>query len=161
MARRVRIAWWETRSQREKRMLLALAAVLAFVLVWLLVIRPILDARAAAEAQLNAAVTDLARARSDALRLSQSRTGPGGAPVPLPLDGFLMTAAAEAGLTNAVVVGDGATRATLTLPSVRAQAFFAWIGQMEMRGLVVESMSTRPNRDQTITVEAVLRARNG
>ena len=39
-------AWWDTRSAREKRLLLVLAALLVLVLAWLLVIRPLGDARA-------------------------------------------------------------------------------------------------------------------
>lgn len=160
MAVRTRFGWWAVRTPREKRLLLALAAVALLVLVWLLVIRPITDARAAAEARLNAAVTELARARAEAAT-AQPRSGAAGAPVPLPLDGFLMTAGAEAGLTNLQVIGDGPARATLTLANVRPQAFFGWIGQLEARGLSVESLSARPNSDQTIAVEAVLRARSG
>lgn len=158
---RTRFPWWAARSRRERRMLLALAAVLAFALVWLLVIRPIADARAAAEARLNAAVSELARARADALMLARSGAGPGGTPVPLPVDGFLMTAGAEAGFTGLQVVADGPARATLSLANVRPQAFFGWLGQMEARGLTVESLSARPNADQTIAVQAVLRARSG
>jgi hypothetical protein len=47
------------------------------------------------------------------------------------------------------------------MANARPQAFFGWIGQLEARGLVVESMSARANADQTIAVEAVLRAGNG
>ena len=35
--------WWRTRTLREQRLLVAMFAVLAVVLAWLLVIRPIGD----------------------------------------------------------------------------------------------------------------------
>lgn len=163
-ARRTRPApgWWTARNVREKRLLLALAAVALGVLMWLLVVRPLLDARDRAERQLDAAAVELARARADAGVLKAAPVNPaGGAPVPLPLDGFLMTAGSAAGLTNLQVTADGAARATIALAAIRPQAFFGWLSQLESRGVVVESMSARPNADQTIAVEAVLRARSG
>lgn len=158
---RNRRGWWATRTPREQKLLLALGAVLLFVLVWLLVIRPIADARAAAEARLNAAAAELAQARGEALAIGRNSGAPGNAPVPRPLDGFLMTAGAEAGFSNMQVIGDGPDRATLTVSAARPQAFFSWIGQLEGRGLVIESMSARPGGNQTITAEVVMRARNG
>ncbi|HEY0326770.1 MAG TPA: type II secretion system protein GspM [Allosphingosinicella sp.] len=154
-----RPAWWEVRSAREKRLLLVMAALLVLLLVWLLIIRPLNDARANAEQRLDAAVAELGKARADAAALRQLGARPSGAqPVPRPLDGFLMQAGNEAGFTNLNVVADGAARATISVASARPQAFFGWLGQLERRGVVVESMSARVNADQTIAVEAVLRA---
>lgn len=155
-----RFSWWEARTAREKQLVLAAAVLLALLMVWVAIVRPIADARAAAEQRLNLAVAELAKARADAAALRQARPA-GGAPVPLPLDGFLMTAGSEAGLTNLVVIGDGPARATATVPNVRPQAFFGWLTQLEARGIIVESLSARPNSDQTIAVEAILRARSG
>src|SRR5687768_1167035 len=91
-------AWWDTRSAREKRLLLVLAALLVLVLAWLLVIRPLGDARANAEQRLDAAVAELGKARADAVALRQLGARPAGVqPVPRPLDGFLMQAGGEAG----------------------------------------------------------------
>jgi len=151
--------WWAARSVRERRLLLVMALLLALVLIWLALIRPLMDARANAEARLNAAVTALAQARADAAALRQAAAArPTGAAVPLPLDAFLMQAGGEQGFTNLAAVGDGPGRATLRIAQVRPTAFFGWIGQLEERGVVVESLSARANADQTIAVEAVLRA---
>jgi hypothetical protein len=49
----------------------------------------------------------------------------------------------------------------ITLPQVRSAPFFGWIGQLETRGLIVETLSARPNPDQTIAVQAVLRGGAG
>lgn len=153
-----RAGWWGARTLREKRLLLAMAALLTLVLLWFAVIRPLMDARAAAEQRLNAAVTELARARAEAAAISRSPAGPNNNPVPLPVDGFLMQSGAEQGFTNLSVVADGASRATISMANARPQAYFGWIAQLEARGLMVESMSARANADQTIAVEAVLRA---
>lgn len=153
--------WWEARSPREKQLLLVLVALLVLVFIWVLIIRPLNDARANAEQRLNAAVTDLGKARADAAALKQLGSRPAGVqPIPLPLDGFLMQAGGEADFTNLNVIADGASRATIRLGNARPQAFFGWLAQLERRGVVVESMSARTNADQSIAVDAVLRAGN-
>ena len=156
-----RRGWWEARSLRERRLLTVMAALLALLLVWLLVIRPLSDARAAADARLTAAVTDLARARAEASAVRQVASPANNNPVPLPVDGFLMESGGEQGFTNLQVVADGASRATISMANVRPPAFFGWIGQLEARGLVVESLGATANADQTIAVQAVLRAGRG
>lgn len=158
---KVRSGWWAERSLRERRLLLVMAVLLALVVIWFGVIRPLNDARTAAEQRLNAAVTELARARGQAAALKQVPAAANTNPVPLPVDGFLMQSGGEQGFTNLRVAADGASRATLSIPNVRPAAFFGWIGQLEARGLIVESLSARANADQTIAAEAVLRARSG
>jgi general secretion pathway protein M len=163
MARVVNVSrggWWAARSVRERRLLLAMTALLALVLVWFALIRPLVDARNAAEQRLNAAVTDLARARAEAAMLKQQAAGASAsaAALPGPLDAFLMQSGAEQGFTGLQVVADGPARASISIAQVRPAPFFGWIGQMEARGLAVDSLSARPNPDQTIAVQAVLRS---
>jgi general secretion pathway protein M len=152
-----RSGWWATRTVREKRLLLIMSLLLLLVLLWFAVIRPLLDARAAAEQRLNAAVTDLARARAEVAARSGQAAGGSGSPVSGPLDAFLMQSGGEQGFTNLQAVASGPGRVSITLPQVRSGPFFGWIGQLETRGLVIESLSARPNPDQTIAVQAVLR----
>ena len=165
MARNViierRSGWWAARSLREKRLLMAMAALLALVIIWFALIRPLSDARAAAEQRLNANVTELARARAEAAMARQLNAATSNQPVPLPVDGFLMQSGGEQGFAGLQVTGQGASRATINLGNVRPQAFFGWIAQLETRGLVVESMSARANSDQTVAVQAALRAGGG
>lgn len=156
-----RRGWWASRTVREKRLLLAASVLLLLVLIWLAVIRPLMDARAAAEARLNAAVTDLARARAEIAAIQQAAAGASASPVPLPIEGFLTQSGAEQGFTNLQVIGNGANRATISMAQVRPPAFFGWIGQLEARGLVIDSLSARANPDQTIAIQAVVRAGQG
>jgi general secretion pathway protein M len=154
-----RSTWWTARSVRERRLLVLLAVLLTLALLWVAVIRPLMDARAAADARLNAAVTELARARAEAAAVTQqAAAAPAGDQVPLPIDAFLRQSGAEQGFTNIVVACDRPERATISIAQVRPPAFFGWIAQLEARGLVVEALSARTNADQTIAVEAVLRA---
>lgn len=153
--------WWAGRSLRERQLILAMLALLALVITWFLVLRPLSDARARADAQLADAATALGSARAQALMARQAPAGadlPGSEPVPLPLDGFVGQQAAEQGFTNIEVTAQGADRARITIANARAQPFLAWIGQLEARGVTVESLTARANADQTVAVAASLRA---
>jgi general secretion pathway protein M len=156
-----RSGWWAARSVRERRLVLIMLALLLLVLLWFVLIRPLMDARAAAEQRLNLAVTDLAQARAEVAALKQRAASVVANPVPAQVDAFLMQSGGEQGFTNLQVVANGPGRVSITLPQVRPAPFFGWIGQLEARGLVVETMSARPNQDQTISVQAVLRAGSG
>jgi general secretion pathway protein M len=156
-----RSGWWATRTVREKRLLLVMSLLLLLVLLWFAFIRPLLDARAAAEQRLNAAVTELARARAEVAARSQQAASTGGSAVAGPLDAFLMQSAGEQGFTNLQAVANAPGRVSINLPQVRPAAFFAWVGQLEARGLVVEQMTARAGPNQTISVQAVLRGGRG
>ncbi|HEX8641732.1 MAG TPA: type II secretion system protein GspM [Allosphingosinicella sp.] len=154
------LAWWRVRTVREQRLLAVMAALLALVLGWLLVVRPLGDALDAARTRHAAAVTALAQARAEADAVQRGRGAPA-ARAPRPVDAFLGRTAAEAGFTGARIAAEGAGRASLALDAARAQAFFSWVRQMEGSGLVVESLRARTNADRTLAVEATFRARSG
>lgn len=159
MARRApRFGWWEARSLREKRLLLFAAALLAAVLVWFLVIRPLMDAQATASARLDAAVTDLANARAEAASPKQQAATATGAPVPQPIGPFVTQSAVEQGFTNAVVTAPEPARASVSIPQAKAPALFAWIGQLEARGLVIESLEVSASANQSVSILLTLRA---
>lgn len=153
--------WWRTRTLREQRLLLAMGGLLAVVLAWLLVIRPINDKLSEARERHGAAVLALAEARAQAEAigtLQQQRPASLGAP----LVTILNQSATEAGFPVARVEPEGVNQATIVFESVRPQAFFAWVNRMEEgRGLIVERLSARTNGDQTLGVEITFRAREG
>ena len=151
------IAWWHERSQREQRLLLVMVGLIVLVLGWLLVIRPLSDALDDAQRRHGDAVLALAQAegRAEAARQLQ---GERSEPAPLPVEAFLGQTSREAGFAGARIVGQGPARATVTLEAARPQAFFAWVRQMERRGLVVDGLRARANNDRTLAVEASFRA---
>ncbi|MGQ0661345.1 type II secretion system protein GspM [Sphingosinicella sp.] len=148
-------AWWATRSAREQRLLAVMFGLIALVLIWLLVIRPLGDAFDRAKQRHNAAVLALAEARV--------RTNPGGTrtagPPPLPLDALVTRTAADAGFTAARVAGGGPATARVTLDAARPQALFGWIARLEAQGVTVERLQARANPDRTVAVEAAFSAR--
>jgi len=148
--------WWRGRSTREQRLLWVMAALVAVLFLWLVVIRPLGDALDRARQRHGAAVVALAEA--------QARRAPAGgvsnATPPLPLDAFVTRGAAEAGFAAARVTARGPSRASLTIDAARPQALLGWIARLEAQGVAVETLRARANADRTVAVEAALRARN-
>jgi general secretion pathway protein M len=145
--------WWRTRTLREQRLLLAMAALLFLVLSWLLVIRPLNDALAAARERHGAAVLARAEAKERAALASAPTDR-----MPIDLRGgtletLLSGSAGEAGIPVARVTREGNAQATAVIDAVRPQALFAWVRAMEERGLAVERLRATANSDQTIAAE--------
>lgn len=153
-------AWWALRTTREQRLLLVMFALLAVVILWLGIIRPVTDALADARERHATAVTRLAEIRAGAAAYREIRRAP---PQPLaaPLATLVAQSAAAAGFQPTAVTPDGASRVTVSLASARPVALFSWIAQLEAQGIVVERLSARSNSDPTLGVELVLRARAG
>lgn len=149
-------AWWATRSPREQKLLLVMFGLLALVLVWLLVVRPLGDAFDRAKQRHNIAVLQLAEARA---RSNPRGTQSGGTPT-LPLDALVTRTATEAGFTAARVTGGGPTIANFALDAARPQALFGWIATLEAQGVRVERLQARANPDRTVAVEASFSARS-
>ncbi|WP_156678585.1 type II secretion system protein GspM [Sphingomonas profundi] len=158
MMRQLRF-WWGLRTTREQRMLLAMAAAIAIVLAWLLIVRPLDDALADARERHGRAVLDMAQARGQADRIAfLEKSGP--PPPQAPLATLVGQKAVEAGFAKLRVTPDG-NRVAIALESAKAQAFFGWIADLERRdGIIVERLSARTNSDATIAVDASLRARS-
>jgi general secretion pathway protein M len=146
------IIWWEARSVRERWLIGVMLALLAFVLAWLAVVRPLADALDAAKLRHGAAVVALAEARAHA------RPAAGPAVAAGPADRIVAQTATEAGFTAARIARLGPGRATAAVDAARPQALFGWVAQMERRGLVVERLSARANADRTLSAEIALKA---
>lgn len=157
MSERLRF-WWRLRSAREQRLLLAMLAVLAVTLAWLLVIRPLDDLLADARARAARAAIAAAdvQARAETIR---TLAGTRPATLRLPVTGLVTQAAAEAGFTDARIDRDAGDGVSVTLASARPPAFFGWVAMMETRrGLVVERLGAQPNGDSTISAHVTFRA---
>lgn len=151
------VLWWRERSLREQRLLLVMLGLLALLLGWLLVVRPLGDALDDAKRRHGEAVVALAEARA---RAGAGASAEPSAP-PLPLDSLLARSANEAGFTGAQIAARGPARAEVVIPAARPQALFAWIARLEAQGLVVSSLRARANPDSTVHVEASFRAGAG
>ena len=148
------MSWWEGRSRREQRLIQIAAFLAVLVLGWLLVVRPLIDMREAAQERHAAAVVALGEARA--------RATPGaapGAPAAGPVDALVARTANEAGFTNARITSQGATRASVAVDAARPQVLFGWVARLEQSGLVVERLNARTNSDRTVAAELTVRKR--
>lgn len=153
------LLWWRGRTLREQRLLIAMAALAAAVLAWLLVIRPLGDALAEARERHGEAVVRLAEARAGAAAIGRAEAD-AAPPLTMPIEALISQSATEAGFPVSRVERQGGNRAMLVLDSVRPQAFFAWVERLEQgQGLRVDAMSASTNSDSTLSVQVTFRAR--
>ena len=157
MTDRFRI-WWTGRSDRERWLVGIMAALVFSMFFWLVVIRPINAARAAAILRLDAAAVDAGQLREagEAMRLASA-----GAPLPLTvaLSDAVNQAAVTSGLTLARADASAADRVTIAISTAKSPALFAFLAGLERQGLIVDKLSLRTNSDATLAVEGVLRQR--
>lgn len=156
MIERLRTSW-NLRTTREKRLLLALFAVIAVFVAWLGVVRPLDNALADAKARHDRAV--IARAQVDArvAALRELRAAPR-APLPGSIADVVQAEVIRAGFVMNQVEPAGTDGARIIITAARPQTFFAWVTDLETRlGLDVEALTARPNADQTLAVDVTFR----
>ena len=146
--------WWVDRSARERWLIGVMLTLVAALLGWLLIVRPLSDALDAAKARHANAALLLAEARARA-----HPPGGGGPAVAGPVDAIVQRTAADAGFAAARVAARGPGRAGVALDAARPQALFGWVVQMESRGLVVERLRAQANADHSVAAEMTLRGR--
>jgi len=156
MMERLKVLWRE-RSPREQWMLGAMFALLAVVILWLGLFRPLDAAQRFARDELREA-TDRNAAIRAKVKLLQSLPRTAGIADPdVPLDQFIGQSAGEAGLTLERAQAQGADRLDMAIASVRPVALFSWLAVLEAQGVRVETMSARPSPTAgSVSVQAVL-----
>lgn len=159
MSERIRILWL-ARTARERWLLGVMLALVALVLVWLLVLRPLADMLSAARQRHGEAVAALADARSQAAAIGAlERSRP--APFAGPIEVAVAAAASEAGFQLSGLQPQGQGRVSLAIGAAKPQALFGWIAALEAQGYIVQSLSVSSNPDRTLSAQIVLRARSG
>lgn len=149
--------WWKTRTLREQRLLLAAAGLAAIVLAWLIVIRPLSLWLDSAKARHDQAVIAVAQVENQLAAIDAAR-----AVSRQPLSGNILDVvqgeAVRVGfnVTQTEAVGTDGVR--VIIEAARPQAFFAWVSDLETRiGLNVETLTARPNADETLSVDVTFR----
>lgn len=150
--------WFNGRTLRERRMLLAMVAMIVLTVIWFAVFLPVSDGLSSSRTRLNDAVVRLgtAEAEADALAGLQ-RNRP--APIPGALDDYIRQSAGNAGfaLSDVSVQGDG--RVHIAVPTARPGALFTWLADLEDAGVVVASIQVTNNGDQTVAAQMTLMKR--
>jgi general secretion pathway protein M len=153
-------ALWLARSPRERWLLGVMLALVALVLVWLAILRPLSDMLSAARQRHGEAVEALAEARSQAAAIAAlEKNRP--APFAGPIDTAVAAAASEVGFQLSGVQAEGPGRVSLAIGAAKPQALFGWISGLEAQGYIVQSLTASSNPDRTLSARIVLRARGG
>jgi general secretion pathway protein M len=150
--------WFDGRSLREKRLLLAMLALAAVTLVWAGIVRPVADALASARTRHADAVERLARTQVavEALRSIQTRRT---RPLTGTLADVVRAAANEAGFALASLDQQAPDRVHVGIQSARAGALAAWLARLERAGVLVDNARLTDNGDRTVGVDLTLRER--
>lgn len=146
-------SWLDGRTPRERIMLLFCAALIAAVLAWLLIYRPVQAWRdTAADLRFSATSEEASVAAALAGDAASDKPAPSG-----DINAIVEATAAAAGVTpNLAMASNGDLGVTAS--SVSTGAAFAWLASMETHGLTVTSLSVVENADSTITLEGAVAA---
>ncbi|MGI4733323.1 MAG: type II secretion system protein GspM [Janthinobacterium lividum] len=152
-------AWFDGRSLREKRLLLAMLALAALTLVWAGIVLPVTDGLSSSRQRQQDAVIRLGdtEARVAALE-SLARARP--AALSGGLDGEVRRRADAAGFTLQTLNQIGPGRVQLGIASARGGALMTWVAGLEQAGILVETMRLTDNGDHTLGAQMTLRARS-
>lgn len=149
---------WLARSVRERWLLGVMLALVALVLVWLAVLRPLSDMLSAARERHGEAVAALAEARTQAAAIAAlERERP--AAQAGPIDSAVAAAASAAGFQLSGLQPQGPGRVSLAIGAAKPQALFGWIAALEAQGYIVQSLSVTSNPDRTLSAQIALRTR--
>jgi general secretion pathway protein M len=159
MSARLKILWL-ARSPRERWLLAVMLALVALVLVWLLILRPLSDMLSEARQRHGEAVAALAEARSQAAAIAAlEKNRP--APFAGPIDSAVAAAASAVGFQLSGLQPEGEGRVSLAIGAAKPQALFGWIAALEAQGYIVQSLTATSNPDRTLSARITLRARGG
>lgn len=150
--------WWGERSAREQRMLIGLGALLAVMILWLGILRPLDNALADARARHGRAVLALADAKAQVatIRGLERVRAPA---LPAPIHVYVGVLASEAGFTLAKAEPESGDQVHVAINAARAPALLMWVNDLERRGLVIERFSARANSDATVAADFSVRTR--
>ncbi|MCU6455463.1 type II secretion system protein M [Sphingomonas sp. A2-49] len=149
-------AWFAGRALRERRLILAMLALLVVTIVWGGIILPVRDGLSSARERHADAVVRLAATQDevDLIRSAGRR---------VPLTGTLVETlrlrADAAGLALASVEDGTGGRVHATIQAGRPAALARWFAGLEASGILVDSATWRDNADGSVAADFVVRAR--
>lgn len=146
--------WWDGRTVRERRMLMVMAVLVAAVLAWLLVVRPVQAWQAGAADRRAEAEQTLAEVYAG-LRV----IAPASTPAPTSTEGLepLVRRTAEAaGLTVVTTMAPGGGLG-IQMSQAPGRETFAWLAALETdHGIRVCSLGVMENADATLNIDGAL-----
>lgn len=142
-------AWMASRSRREQVMIAVLGGVLVIAIVWLAVLRPLLDARATAIGRITAYEQVMVDVRAAGSAVSTSTAALSG-----PLQEAIPVQAATFGIVPTVTGADGSAEVNVT--GARYDAVVPWLAALEASGATLSSVNIRRGASEGV-VDVTLR----
>lgn len=153
--------WWNGRMPREKLLLAVMGLLLAGVVLWLGVYRPVENAL------YNAALANMEAAQRHASVLSKIdflKASPKAARAgsSLPVEQIVGQSAGETGFSLDRVQAQGADRIEIAIASARSTALMGWIAALEAQGVSVERAAISPSGGTgTVSAQITFRRTGG
>ena len=133
--------WWAQRTTRERGLIGLMLVLLAGVLFWLLIVRPLAAARENARAEAGAAAARHAEAQALAAVID-----------------MVGRRLADAGLQPARLEAQGPGQAVLEIAAINGRLLIGWAAALEQRdGLVIEQLEATRNPDQSVRARLLVR----
>jgi general secretion pathway protein M len=146
--------WWDGRTARERRLLAVMAVLVAAVLVWLLVVRPVQAWQAGAADRRFEAEQTLTEVRSG-LRIVAPETAPAVVSTE-GLEPLVRRTAETAGLTVVTTMARGGGLG-IQMSQAPGRETFAWLAALEAdHGIKVCSLGVMENADATLNIDGAL-----
>lgn len=157
MMERWKILWMQ-RSVRERWLLAVMFALVACIILWLGVYRPVEAGLANARADHQLALERKARIAQAVGRLQQGGEDKRSLIAAAQLEQTVAQSAAEAGFTLERTEARGQGALSIAIASARPGALLSWLAVLERQGALVESITMAPSgASGTVTMQAVVR----
>lgn len=149
--------WFAGLSQREKILVGIAGLLLAGLVGYYGIARPMAGAMTAAEQRYLDAVERQARIET---KVAALRLPADGKAVRFsgPIDAFVGQSAGETGIAVASVTPQSDSRVDMVVESAKPTALFGWLARIESEGIAVESLNINPMDNGTISATMTLRA---
>ncbi len=146
--------WFDTRSSREKWLILLMIGLMAVALIWGIA-RPVDEALSSARRRNADAAIRLAQTEAQVEAVKAIRKARPEAPAGA-LDAIVRTSGAAAGFTLDSVTPDG-TRLRVHINSARGGALLAWLSSLEAQGVLIDQADITDAGNSTVAANLVFR----
>ena len=149
--------WFAGLSQRERILVGVAGLLLAGLVGYYGIARPMFGAMTAAEERYVDAVEQQARIESKVAALQQPVDGTtvkfSGA-----IDAFVSQSAGETGIAVGSVVPQSGNRVNMVVESAKPTALFGWLARIEREGIAVEALNVTPAGSGAVSATITLRS---
>lgn len=149
--------WFAGLSQREKILVGVAGLLLAGLVGYYGIARPMFGAMTAAEERYVDAVERQARIDAKIAALQQPADGDA-VRFSGVIDAFVGQSAGETGIAVASVTPQSGNRVNMVVESAKPTALFGWLARIEQQGIAVESLSVNSAGSGTISATLTLRS---